>query len=85
MGNKDVSLVFDTALRSKVPMPFASLLQDRFTSALNQPGLGGLDWSAIGIDISKNAGVNLVVGNGEAGAAGRQTHSKKQAKEKKKE
>ena len=66
-------------------MPFASLLQDRFTSTLNQPGLGGLDWSAIGIDISKNAGVNLVLGSGEAGAAGHQTHTKKQAKEKKKQ
>ena len=65
MGHKDVSLIFDTARRSKVPMPVASLLQDRFTSALNQPGLGGLDWSAIGLDISKNAGVNLLVG-GEA-------------------
>ena len=57
-------------------MPFASLLQDRFTSALNQPGLRGLDWSAIGIDISKNAGANLVVE-----AAGLQTQTKKQAKE----
>jgi len=64
-------------------MPFASLLQDRFTSALNQPGLGGLDWSAIGIDISKNAGVNLVVGSEEAGAAGHQTHTKKLVKGKK--
>jgi len=83
LGHKDVSLVFDTARRSKVPMPFASLLQDRFTSALNQPGLGGLDWSAIGIDISKNAGVNLVVGSEEAGAAGHQTHTKKLVKGKK--
>lgn len=85
LGHKDVSLVFDTARRCKVPMPFASLLQDRFTSALNQPGLGGLDWSAIGIDISKNAGVNLVVGSGEAGAPGHQAHTRKQTKEKKKE
>jgi len=78
-GHKDVSLILDTARRSKVPMPFASLLQDRFTSALNQPCLGGLDWSAIGIDISKNAGENLVVE-----AAGLKTQTNNQARDKNK-
>ncbi len=61
LGSKDVQLVMDTARRSKAPMPFASVLQDRFTAALNNPALAGLDWSAVALDITTDAGVHVVV------------------------
>jgi hypothetical protein len=62
LGHKDISLVLDAARRGRVPMPFASLLQDRLTSTMNQKDLNGMDWSAIGIEISRNAGTLLHVG-----------------------
>ena len=58
LGLKDVSLVLDTAHRSKTPMPFGSVLHDRLLSSLAK-GRGDLDWSAAGLAISEDAGVDV--------------------------
>ena len=58
LGLKDVSLVLDTAARSDTPMPIGSLLKDRYVAAKNK-GRGDLDWSAIGLSISEDAGVDV--------------------------
>lgn len=65
LGYKDVALVRETARLSKVPMPFASVLHDRFLAAKNR-GLGDMDWSAVALGISQDAGVNLVVNNNKS-------------------
>jgi 3-hydroxyisobutyrate dehydrogenase-like beta-hydroxyacid dehydrogenase len=51
-----VALVAETARRAKVPMPNASLLHDRFLASLNKKGRGEMDWSAIALAISEEAG-----------------------------
>jgi 3-hydroxyisobutyrate dehydrogenase-like beta-hydroxyacid dehydrogenase len=58
LGRKDIALVRDTATRTNVPMPIASLLVDRFASAAAK-GRGELDWSAIGMAASEDSGVNV--------------------------
>lgn len=39
-------------------MPFASLLHDRFLASVNQ-GRGEMDWSAVALAISDDAGVKV--------------------------
>src|SRR5271170_879411 len=46
LGLKDIDLVLQTAREANVPMPTASLLRDRFVSAIAK-GRSDLDWSAI--------------------------------------
>lgn len=58
LGYKDVALVRETAKLSKVPMPFGSLLHDRFLGSLNR-GRGEMDWSAGALAISEEAGVKV--------------------------
>ena len=55
LGLKDVDLVLDTARKSNTPMPLASLLQNRYIAAYNA-GLGDMDWSALGLTVSHDAG-----------------------------
>lgn len=57
LGRKDVALIREVATRANVPMPIASLLVDRFASA-SAKERGGLDWSAIGLNVSEEAGVD---------------------------
>ncbi|KAH8047634.1 3-hydroxyisobutyrate dehydrogenase [Aureococcus anophagefferens] len=57
-GLKDVGLVQKAAQDARVPMPLGSLLVDQFTAASNDAALAGLDWSALGLHLSKNAGVD---------------------------
>jgi len=54
LGQKDVRLVLAAAEDLKVPLPFASILRDRF---LNLVAHGGedLDWSAVGSLAAKDA------------------------------
>lgn len=56
LGQKDVRLVLAAAEELKVPLPFASILRDRF---LNLAAHGGenLDWSAVGSLAAKDAGL----------------------------
>jgi 3-hydroxyisobutyrate dehydrogenase-like beta-hydroxyacid dehydrogenase len=58
LGLKDVSLVSSTAAQSNVPMPICSQLKDRFLSA-SAAGWNDLDWSAIGMKVSSDAGVDV--------------------------
>lgn len=53
-----MALVRKTAKRSDVPMPVASLLHDRFLASVNK-GRGELDWSAVALAISEDAGVRV--------------------------
>jgi len=57
LGAKDVSLALATAQERQVPMPFASVLGDRFLASLAQ-GRGELDWTAIAIAAANDAGLN---------------------------
>ena len=57
LGSKDIRLVRDTARNSQVPMPLASLLEDRFLRSLAN-GRADMDWSAIALDQRDSAGLN---------------------------
>ncbi|MFL6624322.1 MAG: NAD(P)-dependent oxidoreductase [Sulfurifustis sp.] len=56
LGYKDISLALDTGRAAQVPMPLASLLQQRMLAALAK-GRGDLDWAAIALSVSEDAGV----------------------------
>jgi 3-hydroxyisobutyrate dehydrogenase-like beta-hydroxyacid dehydrogenase len=58
LGLKDLTLVNQTAASVNVPMPVASLLQQRFLSSQAR-GRGGMDWSAIALAVSEDAGVDV--------------------------
>ena len=58
LGLKDVSLILDTAHKSGVAMPFGSVMKDNFTAAMSK-GREGLDWSALALHASENAGVDV--------------------------
>jgi 3-hydroxyisobutyrate dehydrogenase-like beta-hydroxyacid dehydrogenase len=58
LGAKDVALVSQAARDSDVPMPFLSVLNDRFTSSKAR-GRGEFDWSAIGLSVAEDAGVDV--------------------------
>jgi 3-hydroxyisobutyrate dehydrogenase-like beta-hydroxyacid dehydrogenase len=56
LGLKDNRLLLAAAEENAVAMPMASLIRDRFLSALGQ-GMGELDWSAISKLSAKDAGL----------------------------
>lgn len=56
LGFKDVELAAKTAEEVRLPMPFASLLRDRFISALAK-GREQLDWSALALGARDDAGL----------------------------
>ena len=56
LGLKDVNLVLQTAAEALAPMPTASLLHDRFISAIAK-GRADLDWSAIALGAADDAGL----------------------------
>jgi len=56
LGLKDNRLLLAAAEENAVPMPMASLVRDRFLTALGQ-GMGELDWSAISKLSAKDAGL----------------------------
>ncbi len=53
-----MSLVNQAAREADVPMPFLSVLLDRFISA-KAKGRGDFDWSAIGLNIAEDAGIDV--------------------------
>ena len=55
LGHKDVNLVLGAAADADVPMPVASLVHDRLLSLMNR-GHGDLDWTAVDIGVSEDAG-----------------------------
>lgn len=56
LGFKDVRLTMQAAQASRTPMPFGSLLQQRLLSAMAKER-GGMDWTAIGLSVSEDAGL----------------------------
>jgi len=56
LGWKDVQLVLQLAADGEVPMPVGSLLRDRLLSGLAK-GRADLDWSAIALGCSEDAGL----------------------------
>lgn len=56
LGLKDVRLVLQAADAQRVPMPIASVLHDRFLTALAR-GHEGSDWSVIGQVAAEDAGL----------------------------
>jgi 3-hydroxyisobutyrate dehydrogenase-like beta-hydroxyacid dehydrogenase len=56
LGLKDINLVLDNAAEVQAPMPLASLLHDRFISALAK-GRENLDWTALAQGASDDAGL----------------------------
>jgi 3-hydroxyisobutyrate dehydrogenase-like beta-hydroxyacid dehydrogenase len=56
LGLKDVRLILAAADAANVPMPVASLLQNRFLTGISH-GLGEKDWSAIAELVAENAGL----------------------------
>lgn len=56
LGLKDIHLSLQTATESRTPMPFLSLLRDRYLTALAQ-GYGDWDWTAIALEIRRQAGL----------------------------
>lgn len=57
LGLKDIRLALQAAEGVNVPMPFASILRDRFISAIAN-GKSDLDWSAIALGAAESAGLN---------------------------
>jgi hypothetical protein len=53
-----MTLVSDAARQAGAPMPFLSTLVDRYTSAKAR-GRGDFDWSAIGLSIAEDAGIDV--------------------------
>ena len=56
LGLKDIDLVIRTAEEAHAPMPTASLLHDRFVSAIAK-GRSDMDWSAIALGAADDAGL----------------------------
>lgn len=56
LGFKDANLVMAAARKAHVPMPLASMMHDRFLSALAKDR-GGLDWTAAALNVSEEAGL----------------------------
>jgi 3-hydroxyisobutyrate dehydrogenase-like beta-hydroxyacid dehydrogenase len=56
LGLKDIDLALQTATAANAPMPMASLLRDRFVSAIAK-GRADLDWSAIALGAADDAGL----------------------------
>jgi 3-hydroxyisobutyrate dehydrogenase-like beta-hydroxyacid dehydrogenase len=66
LGLKDIKLVLQTAAESTTPLPLASLLHDRWLSAVAK-GRGELDWSAVALGVAEDAGLKPSVRTEVAG------------------
>lgn len=56
LGFKDVSLALGAAAASSTPMPVASLLHDRYLTAIAK-GRGDMDWTAVALGVAEDAGL----------------------------
>lgn len=59
LGLKDINLILQTAAESVTPMPFASLMHDRWLASMAK-GREDLDWSAIALDAAEQAGIKTM-------------------------
>ena len=57
LGFKDAKLVLGAAEKARVPMPLASMMHDRFLSAMARER-GELDWTAAALNVSEEAGLD---------------------------
>ncbi len=57
LGFKDVNLTHQLATESRVPMPLTDLLRGRLLSGLAK-GRESMDWSALSLGVSEDAGLN---------------------------
>lgn len=57
LGLKDANLVLEAADRVRAPMPLAQLVQSRFQTAIAK-SRDHLDWAAIGLNVSEDAGLD---------------------------
>jgi len=69
LGFKDIRLALEAAESLRVPMPFGSLLHDRFLRLLAQGG-DSLDWAAIGGLAAQDAGDTQTAGAGGTRGSG---------------
>jgi 3-hydroxyisobutyrate dehydrogenase-like beta-hydroxyacid dehydrogenase len=58
LGLKDCTLVNEAARQADVPMPFLSVLLDRYTAS-KAKGRSDFDWSAIGLSVAEDAGIDV--------------------------
>ncbi len=56
LGAKDIGLALAAGQEKQVPMPFASVLRDRFTASMAQ-GRADLDWTSIAVNALADAGL----------------------------
>jgi 3-hydroxyisobutyrate dehydrogenase-like beta-hydroxyacid dehydrogenase len=56
LGLKDIRLMLQAAEGVSAPMPFASVVRDRFLSGIAN-GYGDLDWSALALVVAESAGL----------------------------
>jgi 3-hydroxyisobutyrate dehydrogenase-like beta-hydroxyacid dehydrogenase len=56
LGLKDNNLLLAVADRVSAPMPLASMMHDRFVSAVAR-GRGNADWTAIAANVAEDAGL----------------------------
>jgi 3-hydroxyisobutyrate dehydrogenase-like beta-hydroxyacid dehydrogenase len=68
LGLKDVRLMLEAAEGLAAPMPFASIVRDRFLTAIAN-GYGDLDWSALTLVIAQSAGLSRMAGEIRSDAA----------------
>ncbi len=66
LGLKDVRLMLEAAEGLAAPMPFASIVRDRFLSAIAN-GYGDLDWSALTLVIAQSAGLSPMTSDTRSG------------------
>jgi 3-hydroxyisobutyrate dehydrogenase-like beta-hydroxyacid dehydrogenase len=65
LGLKDVRLTLDAGGESNTPMPIASLLRNRYLSAMAK-GRENMDWAAAALGVSEDAGIHAAVGASSA-------------------
>jgi len=59
LGLQDINLILSAAAKNLTPVPLASLLHDRSLSSMAK-GRSNLDWSAIILDLTEQAGINTM-------------------------
>jgi 3-hydroxyisobutyrate dehydrogenase-like beta-hydroxyacid dehydrogenase len=68
LGLKDIRLMLEAAEGVNAPMPFASVVRDRFLSGIAS-GYGDLDWSALALVVAESAGLKSSAGGKRLDAA----------------
>ncbi len=68
LGLKDIRLMLEAAEGLSAPMPFASVVRDRFLSGIAS-GYGDLDWSALALVVAESAGLKSSAGGMRLDAA----------------